>query len=57
MNPAYDSIHAVVKILTSAAMHQLIDVPAVFLYVLTAFAIDLLCCETNCAETVGAQAK
>lgn len=57
MNPAYDSIHAVVKILTSAAMHQLIDVPAVFLYVLTAFAIDLLCCETNCAKTVGAQAK
>lgn len=57
MNLAYNSIQAVVKIFTSAAMHQLIDVPAVFLYVLTGFSIDLLCCETNCAETVSAYVK
>lgn len=54
---SYDSsIHLIAKILTSAAIHQLIGVPAVFLCVLTAFSIDLLHWETNCVETVGALA-
>lgn len=43
------SIHLITKTLTSAAINQRIDVPAVFLCVLTDFSIDLLCCETNCA--------
>lgn len=57
MNPIYKSVHLIAKILTSAAINQLIDVPAAFLCVLTVFTIDLLCCDTNCAETVGAQSK
>lgn len=57
MNPVHKSIHLIVKILTTAAINQLIDAPAVFLCVLTAFCIDLLCCETNCPETEGAQAN
>lgn len=56
MNPVYKPIYLIAKILASAAINQLIDVPAVFLRVLTAFSIDSLRCETNCAETVGAQA-
>lgn len=39
------------QILTSAATNQFIDVPAVFLRVLTASCIDSLLRETNCEET------
>lgn len=56
MNPVYTSIHLIMKILTSAAINQRIDAPAVFLCVLTAFSIDSLRSKTNCAETVGTQA-
>lgn len=46
MNPVHKSVRVIVKILTAAAINQLIDAPAVFLRVLTAYAIDLLCCES-----------
>ncbi len=56
MNPAQKSVNLYRENLTSAAISQLIDVPAVFLCVLTAFSIDRRCCQTNCAETRGTQA-
>lgn len=59
MNPIYKSVHFISKLFffTSAAINQLIDAPAAFLCVLTVLSIDLLCCDTNCAEAVVAQSK
>lgn len=58
MDSIYKSGHFIVKILTSAAINQLIDVPAAFLCVLTVFSIDLLCCVYKLRrETVAAQSK
>lgn len=49
------SEHLIAKILPSAAINQRIDVPAAPLCVFTVYTIDLLCCDADCAETVGAQ--
>lgn len=54
MNPGHTSVHLILKVLNSAAVNPVIDVPVVFLCVLTAYSIDLLGCETNCAQALSA---